>query len=116
MKRSCVVVALLVVLTVYPGFAQSVFDSLLTLKVAPGVNVPLGGDSLLFRTNYGGRISGEIAMPFFPVLYASVGLGYNYVPLKTAATDLSLMAFGGGIGLDFNPIPLISVRVFGGGG
>ena len=97
-----------------PVFGQ--FDSLLSLRVTPGMNIPLGEDSWLFTPGAGGRISGEISMPFFPALFASIDIGYNLVPLQNNATDLSVLMFGGGVGFDFNPISLLSIRVFGKGG
>jgi len=116
MRKQWLLVLLILFIAVCPVFGQSMFNSLLSLKIAPGFNVPLGTDSDLFKLNYGGKISGEISMPFFPILYASVDVGYNYVPLRTDVTDLSLMAFGGGIGFDFNPIPILSIRAFARGG
>ena len=114
-KRSLVFLLFLVFFT-SPVFSQSLFNSLLTLKVAPGANIPMGEDSDLFELNYGGNVSGEISMPFFPALYTSVDIGYNYVPLRTDVTELSLMAFGAGFGLELNPIPTLSIRAFGSGG
>ncbi len=116
MKSRSLLIGLLVILAATPSIGQNAFDSLLSLKVAPGVNIPLGTDSALFEPSYAGRVSGELSLPFLPVLYASVDVAYNYVPLKTAVTDLSVLAFGAGVGIDLNPIPLLSIRVFGRGG
>ena len=116
MRRRDLFFLLFLVVIATPVFTQSLFNSLLTLKVAPGANIPMGEDSDLFELNYGGNISGEISMPFFPALYTSVDVGYNYVPLRTDITELSLMAFGAGLGLELNPIPTLSIRAFGSGG
>jgi len=61
-------------------------------------------------------ISGEISMPFFPLLFASVDIGYNFEPVKSDVTNLSVLLFGGGLGLNFNPIPILSIRAFAKGG
>ncbi|MDA3958198.1 tetratricopeptide repeat protein [Oceanispirochaeta sp.] len=55
-------------------------------------------------------------MPFFPEIYTSIDIGYNYVPLRTDVTTLSLMTLGAGVGFNFNPIPTISIRTFATGG
>jgi tetratricopeptide (TPR) repeat protein len=116
-KRSFLVIVLVVLFLVcfsIPAFSQ--FNSLLSLRVTPGINIPLGEDALLFSLGPTGMISGEIAMPFFPILFASVDVGYSFEPIKSEANNLSAILFGAGVGLDFNPIPLLSIRVFGKGG
>ncbi|TFG58427.1 MAG: hypothetical protein E4H36_15375 [Spirochaetales bacterium] len=116
MKKLIFLAVVLCVLAMYPLHSQSTFNSLLSLRVTPGLNIPLGTDGLLYSLGPGGLVSAELSMPFFPMLYASVDIGYNFVPLKTDITSMSLLSFGGGVGFDLNPIPLLSVRVFAKGG
>ena len=56
LQKGWVLYLLLVPLVMSPVFGQSKFNSLLSLKIAPGINVPLGTDSSLYKLNYGGRI------------------------------------------------------------
>jgi len=92
-KRFILILLLLVVIS-FPVFCQ--FNSLLSLRVTPGINIPLGEDALLFSLGPTGMISGEIVMPFFPILFASVNVGYSFEPIKSKANNLSAMLFGGG--------------------
>ena len=79
---------------------QSTYNSLFALRITPGLGIPIAGDTVYYDMGGAVNISGEFTMPFFPLLFAGVDVGYNYIPTG-APTSLSMMAFGVGIGLDF---------------
>ena len=84
--------------------AQSL--SLLSLQLAPGLEIPVGASSQTFGMGGGMRLGAEYRLPFLPLIYFSGDLGYDYdtatggVPLSVSVTSLSL---GGGLRMDLVP-------------
>ena len=114
MKKKVLCICLLLLISFFPALSEEP-ASMFSLRLTPGLNIPLGRDTDLVRLGGGGFVSGEMRMPFLPVLYAGVDIGYNYLPLYTD-TNLSLLAFGAGTGFDIPLMPWMNLRVFGRGG
>jgi hypothetical protein len=114
--KNCFLVLVFLITTIGTGtFGEDKTGSLFSLQISPGMSIPLGRDVALFRWGGGALISGELALPFLPLVYLSADVGYNFIP-TLAGTDLSLLEFGGGIGLDLSPLPRVSLQLYGRGG
>jgi len=116
MKNKIVIIFIILAFSLsFPLLCQDQSVSLFSLRAAPGINIPLGRDTELVKIGGGGYISGEFRMPFFQLLSAGIDIGYNYLPLYTD-TNLSLLAFGAGAGLDIPFTSWMNLRIFGKGG
>ena len=92
---------------------------LFSLTVAPAMSVPLGTSLDLFRFVGGAGVGGELRMPFFDPLSIEGRLGYTFFQIRNAAVaeqSLSLLSLGVDLGMQFDLLPLLSLKVFAGGG
>ncbi len=106
-NRSLLVVLLLATPTLL--LAQATIPAktppLLSLHIAPGLNVPQGESSALFGAGGSIRFKAEYRLPFLPLIFVSGGLGYDYlkaimIPLSVSVTSVSL---GSGLRYDLTP-------------
>jgi len=126
-RRSCCKITVLIlslfVLTALTATAQTVedkwYDPVVTLKLSPGVGIPLGIDNDLFKL--GGGALGSIGIHVARPLILSLDLGYSLAPLQTKryvdlSESLSIVSVGAGPVLNLNIAPWFVINVFGKGG
>ncbi len=113
MKRAVLLALALLVLSAgaASGASRSPPDSLLSVTLSPGFSLPLGDCADYFANGYGASLGACYRMPFFPLLYAGVDVGYWHLPLR-ALTSLSTFAGGLSAGAWFDLLPRLSVRGF----
>jgi tetratricopeptide (TPR) repeat protein len=90
-------------------------SSLFSLSLTPRFTIPLGRDTAVYSFGGGADFEAEYRMPFLPILFLGVGLGYSFVPLQ-AVTSISLFDAGLAAGFRFDLLPSLSVRAYGSGG
>ena len=81
-----------------------------SLSFYPHLNIPLGDSKDLFTLTGGGRINGDIFMPFAPVMHGRIALDYTMMPTQ-ADTRLNMISFGAGIGANFFIIPRLKASL-----
>jgi tetratricopeptide (TPR) repeat protein len=123
MKKMTVLYTLLILVTAQLSFSQvreggsSVEKtrkdraSFFSIKVTPGIQLPLGGSSDLYNLGGGVKASGEYVIPPLPLFFLSGDLGYTYVPVE-ADTSLSVISMGVGGGINYELLPKLNARVF----
>ena len=79
-------------------FAQSEMPSW-AFRLSPGVVLPIGDSSNLYKTGFGAAIAGERTLKKKPSLFLSGNLAYHRPPVQ-ADTALGILSFGGGSGLN----------------
>ena len=91
-----------------PAAIQPVYEyrtpSYFSLTLTPGMSLPIGKSSEVYKMGGGIQLTGEYLLPYEkPLLLLSGGCGYNIFPIK-AETGLSLFSVqgGGGVGLDIS--------------
>ncbi|RKX72954.1 MAG: hypothetical protein DRP87_19760 [Spirochaetes bacterium] len=88
----------------------------LSFQVTPGVNLPMGASTReMFTIGGGAELVGAYSMPFLPILFVRGSVGYSLLPTM-AQKNLSMITFGGGVGISFNPIPVLNLHASGTGG
>ena len=87
-----------------------------SLHISPGLTVPVGTNSGLFKLGGGAMLTGDFAMPFFQPLRFTADIGYNLVPINNGADSLSILSFGAGTGLRFGVLPWLALYAYGRGG
>jgi tetratricopeptide (TPR) repeat protein len=79
---------------------------LLSLKLVPGIDIPLGASTPVFGLGGGLRVGVDYRLPFLPIVYVGGGLGYDYdtathgVANSVSVTSASL---GGGVRFPVTP-------------
>ena len=75
-----------------------------SLRIAPGVNFPLGQNAGLFTTGAGADISLEYRFPSVPEAFLSASLAYDYAPDRLDHS-YSVLSAGVKAGLRLLPLP-----------
>ena len=116
------VLALLLVLAVGSIYADKGDPAIpsptsrVTIAVTPNFTVPIGAESRnWFAVGGGATLSGRFRLPFFPLLYAGMDLGYSWVPIA-GVTSMSLVQAGASTGIHYDILPALAFRGFGSAG
>ncbi len=89
--------------------------SLFSLGFAPGIGLPFGRDVGVFTMLGWADVSASYRMPFMPLIFAGIDVGYSYAPLA-AVTSVSIISAGLEAGLHIDLFDPLKIRIFGGGG
>jgi tetratricopeptide (TPR) repeat protein len=118
MSRSGIVIFIFLLLfcMVFPAAGQE--GGKFSLLVTPGLNLVLGKPADMFNLGGGVELSGLYSMPFAPWLAARAAIDYNIVPTVSEEenTNLNLITFSAGGGVNFNFTSWLSVYAFALGG
>jgi hypothetical protein len=105
MKRFLVIVCCACALQ--SGFTEgsAAGAQVLTLRLTPGVSLPLGTSTAYFTPGLYTDLTAEFRLPKVALLYFPMGFTYTLLPINSAVVDLNLMAVDatGGVGIDWNP-------------
>ena len=85
-------------------------DRIVSIGIAPGISVPVGGDEELYNTGFYTDMKADYRFPSFPVISLEAGGEYNYIPIKALIT-MSTWAGGGGLGFNFDLSPRFLMRL-----
>jgi transglutaminase-like putative cysteine protease len=100
------------------SWGQVTSDFSLTLN--PSLNVPLApslSDGTAFYSLGGGvSIKAEYSLPFAQFLYTGIAFDADMLPINSSTSTLVLLSVGPELGVQFFPIPRLSLRVAGFGG
>ncbi|TFG62049.1 MAG: tetratricopeptide repeat protein [Spirochaetales bacterium] len=111
--RSCIIVLILCIIVgnlSWPLSAQE--PGKLFFQITPGVNIPLGPSRDMYTIGGGGELTMAYTMPFAPFLFAKGAIDYSLVP-TLSDNSLSLIFFGGGLGVSFDPLPWLNLQASG---
>jgi hypothetical protein len=111
-----ILLLLMVSLTTRGALAQSSTASpgayekplVMTLQLTPGIQLPLGSDSDLYKLGAGADITGEVRLPSLP-LSLTLGGGYQLAPTRSDVS-LSIITAGAGAGAGFSLLPGLSAQ------
>ena len=100
--------------------AEPVFqpvDSVFSLRITPGLSIPLGMDADIFTLGGGGDFLAQFQIPLLPTLDLDlqVELGYNLMPVQ-ASNSVSLLAVGAGRGVSWEFVPRLIAGAYVQGG
>jgi tetratricopeptide (TPR) repeat protein len=90
-------------------------EPMLSLHLYPGMDLPLGSSSDLFKPGASCGLSAELTILPGSGLFVCADLNYGYSPLKAVPT-LYFLAGEAGLGLYLNIVPRVSFKTFLGGG
>jgi tetratricopeptide (TPR) repeat protein len=85
------------------------------IQAVPALSIPLGESASFFTLGGGGELTGEYRLPFFPLALLRAEIGYGYFPIP-ARQSVSFTSAGAGIGMSYNFIPNLGVKVYADGG
>jgi tetratricopeptide (TPR) repeat protein len=105
-----VILACLLALSAASAGAQE-----LRLAVMPGVMIPLGANGEHLGVGGGGSLAAEYGLPFLPLLYTSLRVGYEMLPAPLN-TRLSMIDAGVALGARFWVLPWLTLRAQAGAG
>jgi tetratricopeptide (TPR) repeat protein len=89
--------------------------ALFHLSLAPGVTIPLGESATLYTLGGGAQLAAELSFSSLPMLFARLGIGYDYSPLQwLRSVSLVTASLGGGVQVDL--APWLAARAFAVGG
>lgn len=80
----------------------------LTLQLTPGLQIPFGSDTDLYKLGAGADITGELRLPSLPLTF-SLGGGYQLSPTQSDVS-LSMVTAGAGVGARFSVLPGLSAK------
>ncbi len=87
-----------------------------SLNVSPGLTIPVGANSSLYKLGGGAMLTGDFSMPFFQPLRFTADIGYNLIPINNGVDSLSVVSFGAGAGLRYSILPWLALYAYGRGG
>jgi tetratricopeptide (TPR) repeat protein len=79
------------------------------LKAVPGALVPIGNSKDNFSIGGGVNLTGDYLLPFSQLVFARGEIEFDVVP-TLAGTNMTLLSFGGGAGISYNPISVLNLR------
>jgi tetratricopeptide (TPR) repeat protein len=85
------------------------------IQMIPAVAFPLGESATIFSFGGGGAITGEYRPPFFPLGLLRAEIEYGYYPIQ-ARQSVSFTSVGAGIGVSYNFIPNLGIKLYADGG
>lgn len=92
----------------------------LSIKVAPGMNFPVGRDTDVYTISGGMDVQASLNLPFLHWLTVGADVGYGLAPLKkpegTLFSSLSVISGGVVVAADFEVLPKFNLLVFGNAG
>ena len=119
-RRGLVYLLIPLLLLSAPFLASSAPVGDVGLTVLPSLSIGLGpvvdGDLPLFGMGGGATLRGEFRPGFAPYLLGRAAFDFDYLPFNGAEGGLSVLSGGASLGLAFDPIPRLSLRLAGGGG
>ena len=75
----------------------------------PGALVPIGNSKDNFSIGGGLNLTGDYILPFSQLVFARGEIEFDVVP-TLAGTNMTLLSFGGGAGISYNPISVLNLR------
>ncbi len=118
MNTRLVFIFLVAVLAGINLYGQST-DIPILVRVAPGLNIPIGEDGNLYSVSGGVAVSGHYRLPFLRLLTIGAELGYSRPGLAPVALHPGSLSFVSGAavaGIDFEVLPRFSIELAGHGG
>jgi tetratricopeptide (TPR) repeat protein len=115
MKRFLSIMYLVSIVTILPGATQPVSQAPFSLRLTPGLDLPLGQNAELFLMGGGAGISFQYLFPATPAPFLSASIAYGYAPARIGET-FSVLSAGIGAGLHFLPLPWLSLSAAVSGG
>ncbi len=122
-KKNTVVLILLLAFQSFSAFSQDEeplfqpVDSVFSLKLTPGLGIPLGDDADIFTLGGGGDVLAQFQIPLLPTFDLDLHseIGYNLTPIK-ANNFISIIAFALGLGVSWEFVPRLILGGYARGG
>ena len=87
-----------------------------SLRMTPGILLPVADSSELFGTGGGASAAAEYRFPGSRPWFAAGGIDFQYSPISNTEDSLSILNAEAGAGLILELVPRLSLRVQGGAG